>query len=111
MIFDLRKYDSHIRRIDPMFRELDDMYIDNHDGTRTKLEYVEFCKNLIIAIVLIIACFLFICRGFQKFAARAYMILAEEESHGGASVDSSADYSHEDAGVSMDWEDEISEDS
>jgi serine/threonine-protein phosphatase 2A regulatory subunit B'' len=38
MIFDLRKYDSYIRRIDPMFREIDDMYIDNLDGTRTKLE-------------------------------------------------------------------------
>jgi serine/threonine-protein phosphatase 2A regulatory subunit B'' len=38
MIFDLRKYDSYIRRIDPMFREMDDMYIDNLDGTRTKLE-------------------------------------------------------------------------
>ena len=38
MIFDLRKYDSYIRRIDPMFRDLDDMYIDNQDGTKTKLE-------------------------------------------------------------------------
>jgi serine/threonine-protein phosphatase 2A regulatory subunit B'' len=38
MIFDLRKYDSYVRRIDPMFRELDDMFVDNGDGTRTKLE-------------------------------------------------------------------------
>ena len=34
------------------------------------------------------------------------MILAEEESHGGASVDSSADYSLEEASVQMDWEDD-----
>jgi hypothetical protein len=40
MIFDLKKYDSHVRRIDPMFRALDDMYIDNLDGTKTKLEYI-----------------------------------------------------------------------
>ena len=47
------------------------------------------------------------CRGFQKFAARAYMILVEEESHGGASVDSSTDYSHEDLGThQMDWNDD-----
>ena len=38
MIFDLRKYDSYIRRIDPMFRDLDDLYIDNQDGSKTKLE-------------------------------------------------------------------------
>ncbi len=38
MLFDLRKYEYHVRRIDPMFREMDDMYIDNSDGTRTKLE-------------------------------------------------------------------------
>lgn len=40
MLFDLRKYDAHIRRIDPMFRELDDMYLDNPDGTRIKLQYL-----------------------------------------------------------------------
>ena len=39
------------------------------------------------------------------------MILAEEESHGGASVDSSADYSQEDAAHQMDWnDDELSSD-
>jgi hypothetical protein len=38
------------------------------------------------------------------------MILAEEESHGGASADSSADYSLEEAGVQMDWEDDLNDD-
>lgn len=38
MIFDLRKYDSHIRRIDPMFREMDNITIEQEDGTKTVLE-------------------------------------------------------------------------
>ena len=55
MLFDLRKYDAHIRRIDPAFREQDDVYFERATGERIKLE------------------------GFQKFAAKAYSILAEEE--------------------------------
>jgi serine/threonine-protein phosphatase 2A regulatory subunit B'' len=38
MLFDLRKYDGHIRRIDPMFREMDEVYVDGIDGVRVKLE-------------------------------------------------------------------------
>ncbi|KAI8926542.1 hypothetical protein BC831DRAFT_456106 [Entophlyctis helioformis] len=56
MLFDLRKYDAYIRRIDPSFREQDDVYFERPSGERVKLE------------------------GFQKFAAKAYSILAEEES-------------------------------
>ena len=41
MIFDLRKYDMHIRRIDPQFREMDDIIIDGIDGNKIKLEYLE----------------------------------------------------------------------
>ena len=36
MLFDLKKYDAHVRRIDPMFRDLDD-YIVDVDGVKTKL--------------------------------------------------------------------------
>ena len=37
MIFDLRKYDNHIRRIDPMFRELDDITITDSTGDKISL--------------------------------------------------------------------------
>jgi serine/threonine-protein phosphatase 2A regulatory subunit B'' len=37
MIFDLRKYDSHVRRIDPIFREHDDVYMEA-DGKKIRLE-------------------------------------------------------------------------
>ena len=37
MIFDLKKYDHHIRRIDPMFRELDDVTISNGSGEKLTL--------------------------------------------------------------------------
>ncbi|KAJ3348831.1 hypothetical protein HDU91_006498 [Kappamyces sp. JEL0680] len=87
MIFDLRRYDYHIRRIDPLFREMDDMYIDNADGTRTKLE------------------------GFVKFAARAYMLLAEEESQGNSFSDSSPDFDYNQLGDDnqpMDWDEDDS---
>lgn len=57
MIFDLKKYDMHIRRIDPTFRELDDVWIEDGDK-RFKLE------------------------GWDKYAERAYDQLAQEESSG-----------------------------
>jgi hypothetical protein len=31
MIFDIRKYDMHIRRIDPAFREMDDIVVFEDD--------------------------------------------------------------------------------
>ncbi|KAI8845953.1 hypothetical protein BJ741DRAFT_586233 [Chytriomyces cf. hyalinus JEL632] len=56
MIFDLRKYDTHVRRIDPMFREMDDVVVDDVQlGRRVKLE------------------------GWDKFAERSYDQLAYEE--------------------------------
>jgi hypothetical protein len=39
MIFDIQKYDMHIRRIDPIFREQDDIWIEDGEK-RYKLEYV-----------------------------------------------------------------------
>jgi hypothetical protein len=39
MIFDLRKYDSYCRRIDPIFREHDDVYMEA-DGKKIRLEYI-----------------------------------------------------------------------
>ncbi|KAJ3018721.1 hypothetical protein HKX48_002712 [Thoreauomyces humboldtii] len=56
MIFDIRKYDLHLRRIDPNFREWDDMYVeDRQTKTRVLLE------------------------GWDKFAERAYEELAFDE--------------------------------
>ncbi len=37
MIFDLQKYENHLRRVDPLYREKDDIFIDNGDGVRVKL--------------------------------------------------------------------------
>ncbi|TPX31016.1 hypothetical protein SmJEL517_g05581 [Synchytrium microbalum] len=56
MIFDLKKYDSFIRRIDPAWREMDDVVVVDGRGRRVKLE------------------------GWDKFAERAYEELAIEES-------------------------------
>ncbi|KAJ3285382.1 Serine/threonine-protein phosphatase 2A regulatory subunit B'' subunit alpha [Borealophlyctis nickersoniae] len=56
MIFDIRKYDVHVRRIDPMFREMDDVWVADHvTGEKIKLA------------------------GWDKFAERAYEELAVEE--------------------------------
>eukprot|EP00842_Homolaphlyctis_polyrhiza_P004864 jgi/Hompol1/5379/HPOL_001960-RA len=66
MLFDLRKYDAYIRRIDPIFRDQDDVYFEKNNGERVRLE------------------------GFQKFAAKAYAILADEESNGGNSGNASS---------------------
>ncbi|KAJ3323998.1 Serine/threonine-protein phosphatase 2A regulatory subunit B'' subunit alpha [Boothiomyces sp. JEL0866] len=82
MIFDLRKYDSHIRRIDPVFRELDDM-ICEENGTPVKLE------------------------GFQKFAFRAYQILAEEESQSGNADDVMDDLQYTDSDLEIEWDENV----
>ncbi|KAJ3267906.1 Serine/threonine-protein phosphatase 2A regulatory subunit B'' subunit alpha [Terramyces sp. JEL0728] len=85
MIFDLRKYDSHIRRIDPVFRDMDDM-ICEENGTPVKLE------------------------GFQKFAFRAYQILAEEESQSGNTQDVMDDFEYNgvaDADMDIEWDENI----
>jgi hypothetical protein len=56
MLFDLRKYDTHVRRTDPLFREYDDVYEEGPDGIRiVKLE------------------------GFNKYATKEYRILAQKE--------------------------------
>ncbi|KAI8914507.1 hypothetical protein EDD86DRAFT_273568, partial [Gorgonomyces haynaldii] len=79
MLFDLRKYDQHNRRIDPAFREMDNVFLELPDGTRLLLE------------------------GFQKFAAKAYQILAEEETSGynGLDADDFDDVLDND---DLDWE-------
>ncbi|KAI9353017.1 hypothetical protein DFJ73DRAFT_340448 [Zopfochytrium polystomum] len=56
MIFDYRKYENYVRRIEPAFREADDLWVDEN-GVKVKLE------------------------GWNKFAERAYDILAQEESN------------------------------
>ena len=38
MTFDLRKHDLYIRRCDPVFRELDDITLEDKDGVSVKLE-------------------------------------------------------------------------
>jgi hypothetical protein len=38
LLFDLRKYDHQIRRIDPVYREMDDIAITDADGSKTVLE-------------------------------------------------------------------------
>ena len=38
MVFDLKKYDSFIRRIDPAWREMDDVVVIDARGRRMKLE-------------------------------------------------------------------------
>ncbi|KAJ3311519.1 Serine/threonine-protein phosphatase 2A regulatory subunit B'' subunit alpha [Boothiomyces sp. JEL0838] len=86
MIFDLRKYDSHIRRIDPVFRELDDM-ICEENGVPVKLE------------------------GFQKFAFRAYQILSEEESQSGNADDVMDDFEYTglavDTDLDIEWDENV----
>ncbi|KAI8825757.1 uncharacterized protein EV422DRAFT_139601 [Fimicolochytrium jonesii] len=46
MLFDIRKYDLYLRRIDPSFREWDDMYVEDRE-TKEKvlLEYVMTCAS------------------------------------------------------------------
>ncbi|KAJ1553028.1 Serine/threonine-protein phosphatase 2A regulatory subunit B'' subunit beta, partial [Cladochytrium tenue] len=56
MIFDYKKYEMFVRRIEPSFREADEVWIEE-GGARIKLE------------------------GWNKFAERAYEILAHEESN------------------------------
>ncbi|KAI9094555.1 hypothetical protein DFS34DRAFT_696063 [Phlyctochytrium arcticum] len=55
MLFDIRKYDLHLRRIDPGFRDWDDLFAFDQKGERVKLE------------------------GWDKFAERAYDDLAFDE--------------------------------
>ena len=62
MIFDLKKYDAHVRRADPYFREQDEVFMQV-EGRRIQLT------------------------GFQKFAAKMYLVLAEEENNGFVNVD------------------------
>ncbi|KAJ3087869.1 Serine/threonine-protein phosphatase 2A regulatory subunit B'' subunit alpha [Quaeritorhiza haematococci] len=56
MMFDIRKYDMHCRRIDPTWREMDDLWITDKQNRKIKLE------------------------GWDKFAERSYEELAIEES-------------------------------
>ncbi|KAJ3033163.1 Serine/threonine-protein phosphatase 2A regulatory subunit B'' subunit alpha [Rhizophlyctis rosea] len=56
MLFDIRKYETHLRKVDPAFRETDEVWVTDKAGQRLKLE------------------------GWDKFAERAYEELAFEES-------------------------------
>ena len=67
MIFDLRKYDHQIRRIDPLYREMDDLTIVDVNGEKISLEYV------------LDSMFLWY-RGWNKYAHRAYEELSSDES-------------------------------
>ncbi|ORY33607.1 hypothetical protein BCR33DRAFT_520170 [Rhizoclosmatium globosum] len=68
MLFDLRKYDNHVRRIDPMYREMDDVVVEE-DGGRRKVRL----------------------EGWDKFAERAYELLAYEELDCGGGEDNVED--------------------
>ncbi|KAJ3101283.1 Serine/threonine-protein phosphatase 2A regulatory subunit B'' subunit beta [Phlyctochytrium planicorne] len=84
MIFDIRKYDMHIRRIDPTFREIDDVWVEER-GKRVKLE------------------------GWDKFAERTYDELAMEERRSQSSC-RSYDYSSYDVeDLEEDWGDDDGE--
>ncbi len=54
LIFDLRSYDVHQRRMEPSFREADDVWVCDEDGNRK-----------------------FKLRGWEKFSERQYEILGE----------------------------------
>ncbi|KAL2917066.1 hypothetical protein HK105_203498 [Polyrhizophydium stewartii] len=70
MLFDLHKYENHIRRIDPAFRDQDDVTYEGPHGEHITLT------------------------GFQKFAARTYQFLAEEESAAASISHSTSGQSH-----------------
>ncbi|KAJ8331306.1 hypothetical protein O5D80_000239 [Batrachochytrium dendrobatidis] len=57
MLFDLRKYETYTRRIDPAFREQEMVYFTKHTGETIRLE------------------------GFEKFAAKAYSKLSDEDNY------------------------------
>lgn len=56
MLVDITKYELCLRRVDPMFREMDDIYVPGPNGQRIKLA------------------------GWQKFCERTYDRLVSEES-------------------------------
>ncbi|KAJ3136542.1 Serine/threonine-protein phosphatase 2A regulatory subunit B'' subunit alpha [Physocladia obscura] len=85
ILFDLRKYDNYIRRIDPHYRELDDIWAEEIVGSglfgrRVKLE------------------------GWDKFAERAYDMLAYEESEG-MNI-SSANFNEREIGENDEYDDD-----
>ena len=42
MLFDLKKYDGHLRQSDPLFCEMDDVLVDDGTGRMIRLEYLDF---------------------------------------------------------------------
>ncbi len=48
MIFEIDKYEVKQRRIDPVFREMDQVWIETPDGTRKKLEYYNYTFSRLI---------------------------------------------------------------
>ncbi|KAJ3116659.1 Serine/threonine-protein phosphatase 2A regulatory subunit B'' subunit beta [Phlyctochytrium bullatum] len=81
MVFDIRKYDMHIRRIDPAFREIDDVWVEER-GRRIKLE------------------------GWDKFAERTYDELAQEERRSQSSCRSYGYASYEVEDLDEEWGEE-----
>ncbi|KAI9204475.1 uncharacterized protein BJ171DRAFT_619719 [Polychytrium aggregatum] len=55
MLFDISKYDNYVRRLDPAFREMDEIWIIDHTGNKIQLE------------------------GWDKFVERSYSELAKDE--------------------------------
>ncbi|KAJ3029429.1 UNVERIFIED_CONTAM: Serine/threonine-protein phosphatase 2A regulatory subunit B'' subunit alpha [Siphonaria sp. JEL0065] len=80
MLFDLRKYDNHVRRIDPMYREMDDVWIEEAvvvSGTAAAVAGGGGGDGAVLRRVKL--------QGWDKFAERAYDMLAYEEAGGGGS--------------------------
>ncbi|KAI9346228.1 hypothetical protein BDR26DRAFT_125111 [Obelidium mucronatum] len=71
MLFDLRKYDNHVRRIDPMYREMDDVWIEEEVVVGSVGGGAGGCLKRVKL------------EGWDKFAERAYELLAYEEAGGG----------------------------
>ncbi|KAJ3004572.1 UNVERIFIED_CONTAM: Serine/threonine-protein phosphatase 2A regulatory subunit B'' subunit alpha [Siphonaria sp. JEL0065] len=75
MLFDLRKYDNHVRRIDPMYREMDDVWIEENVVVSGASVATAGGDAAVLRRVKL--------EGWDKFAERAYDLLAYEEAGGG----------------------------
>lgn len=70
MLVDIQKYEHTLRRVDPMFREMDELYITQPDGSRVKLTVRALLPlNTVV-------------QGWAKWCERAYDRLVAEESRG-----------------------------
>ena len=69
MIFDIQKYEVQLRRVDPVFREFDDLVIVDGDGAKTRI------------------------LGWDKFAEKAYehLVSVDDSMRDGANTEYAAD--------------------